>query len=68
MFLGIYLFARKTILLHGAITEDDIENEMRAVSNLCMTSTHKNIVSVFHYGPLSHYIYFIHMEIVRPQP
>jgi serine/threonine protein kinase len=28
-----------------------------------MDSTHKNIVSVFDYGHLSHYIYFIDMEL-----
>jgi serine/threonine protein kinase len=46
------------------ITEEDIKNEMRAVAKLCMTSnTHKNIVSVFAYGNLTHFIYYIDMEL-----
>jgi serine/threonine protein kinase len=37
---------------------------MRAVSKLCMTAkTHKNIVSVFAYGKLSHFVYHIDMEL-----
>jgi serine/threonine protein kinase len=56
--------ARKIIRLFGDITEDDIKNEMRAVAKLCMTQhTHKNIVSVFDYGRLSSFLYFIDMEL-----
>jgi len=48
----------------GDISEDDIRNEMRAVAKLCMTqNTHRNIVSVFDYGPLSPFLYFIDMEL-----
>jgi serine/threonine protein kinase len=37
---------------------------MRAVAKLCMTHhTHKNIVSVFDYGRLSSFLYFIDMEL-----
>jgi len=56
--------ARKIIRLVGYITEDDINNEMRAVAKLCMTAnTHKNIVSVFDYGRLQGFNYFIDMEL-----
>jgi len=56
--------ARKIIRLGGHISENDIKNEMRAVAKLCMTAkTHKNIVSVFEYGQLSSFLYFIDMEL-----
>src|SRR5438477_10453506 len=46
------------------VTEDDVKNEMRAVAKLCMAQhIHKNIISVFDYGPLSHFLYFIDMEL-----
>jgi serine/threonine protein kinase len=58
------VFARKIIRLAGRITETDINNEIRAVAKLCMTAhTHKNIVSVFDYGQLSAFIYYIDMEL-----
>jgi len=58
------IIARKIIRLTATITEDDINNEMRAVAKLCMTQhAHKNIVSVFGYGRLSTFLYFIDMEL-----
>jgi len=58
------VFARKIIRLWGALTEEDINNEMRAVAKLCVTEhTHRNIVTVFDYGRISHFIYFIDMEL-----
>lgn len=37
---------------------------MRAVSKLCMNSnTHQNIVSVLAFGKLSHFLYYIDMEL-----
>jgi len=48
----------------GVVTEQDVKNEMRAVAKLCMAQhTHKNIISVFNYGPLSPFLYFIDMEL-----
>jgi len=58
------VFARKIISLTALFNEEDIKNEMRAVSKLCMAgSTHKNIVSVFDYGRLSPFRYFVDMEL-----
>ena len=58
------VFARKIMQVTGLFNEDDIKNEMRAVSKLCMVErTHSNIVSVFDYGRLSPFRYFVDMEI-----
>jgi serine/threonine protein kinase len=60
----IEIFARKIIRLWGDLTEDDVNNEMRAVDKLCRTNdTHPNIVTVFDYGRISQFIYFIDMEL-----
>ena len=46
------------------ISEDDIQNEMRAIGKLCqIENTHRNIVSVLNYGPLTPFLYFIDMEL-----
>jgi serine/threonine protein kinase len=58
------IFARKIIRLWGALTEDDINNELRTVDKLCRTDhTHPNIIAVFDYGRISQFIYFIDMEL-----
>jgi serine/threonine protein kinase len=58
------VFARKLIRLTGYITEEDVNNEMRAIVKLCMTeNTHKNIVTVFDYGRLASFHYFVDMEL-----
>jgi serine/threonine protein kinase len=39
---------------------------MRAVEKLCMTQpTHRNIVSVFEYGRLGPFLYYIDMELCQ---
>ena len=58
------VLARKIIRLTTAITQDDVKNEMRAVARLCMKPhTHQNIVTVFDYGRLTPFLYFIDMEL-----
>jgi serine/threonine protein kinase len=48
----------------GDITQDHINNEIRASVKLCKTGAHKNIVAVFDLGNLPNTIfYFIDMEL-----
>lgn len=48
----------------GAVTTDDVENEIRALKKLCQNQ-HPNIVQVFEYGELNpdSAIHFIDMEL-----
>ena len=57
-------FARKVIRVLGAVTTDDVENEIRALKKLCQ-NRHPNIVQVSEYGELNpdSAIYFIDMEL-----
>jgi serine/threonine protein kinase len=56
--------ARKLLRPFGVITQEDIENEARAITKLCGQEQHNNIVEVFQHGklPNSPY-YFIDMEL-----
>lgn len=64
MLIILQVLARKIIHFTGVVTESDSKNEIRAIEKLCMTQhTHKNIVSVFDYGRLSHSVCFIDMEL-----
>jgi serine/threonine protein kinase len=60
----IQVFARKVIRLFGPVTEDDIENEAKAVSALCTGGRCKYIVEVLKHGWLvrDQSYYFIDME------
>ena len=57
-------FARKLIRPFAGVSNEDIENEVRALNKLCK-SNHPNIVQVLEYGQLQDdgAIYFIDMEI-----
>jgi serine/threonine protein kinase len=56
--------ARKLLRPFGGITQEDIENEARAITKLCGQGQHNNIVEVLQHGklPNSPY-YFIDMEL-----
>jgi serine/threonine protein kinase len=58
------VFARKILRLFGQVTEQDIENEAKAVSSLCTNGECKQIVEVLQHGWLTkdHSYYFIDME------
>ena len=47
----------------GSVTLQDIENEVRAVSKVCMEEPHKNVIAVFRHGTLLESHYFIDMEL-----
>ena len=57
-------FARKVIRAFGAVTKDDVDNEVRALKKLCQNQ-HPNIVQVFDYGELNpdSAVHFIDMEL-----
>jgi len=57
-------FARKVIRAFGAVTKDDVDNELRALKKLCQNQ-HPNIVQVFDYGELNpdSAVHFIDMEL-----
>src|SRR5271154_131244 len=57
-------FARKVVRLFGAVEATDIDNEIRAVTELCK-SGHANIVQVFEFGLLKDDSawHFIDMEL-----
>ena len=46
------MFARKILRVFGQVTQNDIDNEIRAIALLCIHYPHTNIVPVFDYGPL----------------
>lgn len=47
----------------GAVTKQDVENEIRALSTLLKDGGHPNIVSFLNHGCLSDQRYFIDMEL-----
>lgn len=58
------IFARKIVPQFGPIAAGTVQNEVRAVSKLCMSTTHRNIVEVLRHGSSpdgSHY--FFDMEL-----
>ena len=58
------IFARKIVRRFGSVTEEDIENEAKAVSALCASAQCKYVVKVLKHGWLTndHTFYFIDME------
>jgi serine/threonine protein kinase len=58
------IFARKIVRKFGSVTEKDIENEARAVSELCTAAQCPNVVEVVKHDWLTkdHGYYFIDME------
>ena len=56
------LFARKLIHLFRPGQKEAVENEVRAISMLCMDNVHENIVHVLKHGSVAPY-YFIDMEL-----
>ena len=59
-------FARKLIRPFGTVTNEDVENEIRAIEKLCTNNGHVNIIKVLRHGWLdtSPY-YFIDMELCQ---
>jgi hypothetical protein len=55
------LFARKLIHMFRPGQKESVDNEVRAISILCMDQSHENIIQVFRHGSFSPY-YFIDME------
>jgi serine/threonine protein kinase len=55
-------FARKLIHLFRPGQEENIKNEVRAISSLCMAESHENIVQVLRHGSFVPY-YYIDMEL-----
>lgn len=48
----------------ASTTKEDIRNEVRAITKICKTGTHQNIVSIIRHGSLSTSdYYFIDMEL-----
>lgn len=47
----------------GRFKAEDIQNELRAVSKLCGSLTHRNIVPVLRQGTMPPNYYFIDMEL-----
>jgi len=58
------VFARKILRTFGDVTREDIDNEARAVSELCAPGKAKNVVEVMRHGWLPHHssYYYIDME------
>jgi serine/threonine protein kinase len=57
------IFARKLIRPFGS-TKQDIENEVKAITGICATGGHQNIITILQHGPLrSTDYYFIDMEL-----
>lgn len=58
------MFARKLLRPSHNTTQEDIDNEMRAIEILCERDTHENIVKVLEHGWLTNSpYYFIDMEL-----
>lgn len=57
-------FARKLIRPFGSVTKKDIENEVKAITDICASSGHGNVIRFLDHGPLpaSDY-YYIDMEL-----
>jgi|SRR5277367_5984120 len=58
------IFARKLLRPFGSVTKDDIENEVKAVTNISMGGGHDHIIELLGHGPLraSDY-YYIDMKL-----
>jgi serine/threonine protein kinase len=57
------VFARKLMRVFGSVTQEDIENEVRAVSELCRPGQSNTVVEVIMHGWLPRTdFYFIDME------
>ena len=56
-------FARKLIRPFGSATSEDIENEVRAITQICASGVHQHIIRFLSHGslPASDY-YYIDME------
>jgi len=57
-------FARKLLRPFGQTTKEDIENEVKAVTKICATAGHENIIRILRHSPLpSTDYYYIDMEL-----
>ena len=56
-------FARKSIRPFGSVTAEDIQKEVKAITDICASGGHKNVIRFIDHGPLraSDY-YYIDME------
>jgi serine/threonine protein kinase len=63
--VNLQVFARKVIRLFGDVTKEDIENEAKAITELCGPNTSRYIVEVVKHGWLwsRDSSYFIDMEL-----
>jgi len=59
-------FARKLIRPFGSVTAEDIQKEVKAITDICASGGHKNVIRFIDHGPLraSDY-YYIDMEICQ---
>src|SRR5271170_4392011 len=58
------LFARKLIRPFSDLTQEDIDNEVKAVTKLCSKGENRNIVAVLKHGRLENSTYyFLDMEL-----
>jgi serine/threonine protein kinase len=60
------VFARKVLRLGAFLSEQEIQNEIRAVNKVCLESVaHENVVAVYRHGNLvnSPAVYFFDMEL-----
>src|SRR5271170_8090767 len=57
-------FARKLIRPFGSVTKEDIENEVKAITDICASGGHRHVIRFLRHGPLpaSDY-YYIDMEL-----
>src|SRR5271154_2358594 len=57
-------FARKLIRPFGSVTKEDIENEVKAITDICASGGHRHVIQFRGHGPLpaSDY-YYIDMEL-----
>ena len=62
--VDLQIFARKILRLFGGVRKEDIDNEARAVSQLCAPGRCKNVVEVIRHGwlPTDSSYYYIDME------
>src|SRR5271170_2594932 len=57
-------FARKLIRPFGSVTKKDIENEVKAITDIRASSGHGNVIRFLDHGPLSASdYYYIDMEL-----
>ena len=64
MITKFQVFARKLIRPVGSVTMEDIANESRAITKLCVSNNHPHIVKVIRHNwlPFNPSIYYIDME------